>query len=205
MRGTSLRRALGAALALAWPAAAGAATITQTYSFAFTSFVDVGGLGVPSPIPAIAGSFTLTFDPTVYTDNNTTDIVVNYLTGAVVDSPIGFDNFPSAGPGQPGYLAIGGIQFDADFIAFGTNDFALNLVYLDPANARLALCSDGYACGIAPGSTIASGYTLAGYPDSGWLVTAGAGVPEPASWALMVTGLGVAGAAIRRRARPARA
>jgi hypothetical protein len=188
-----------AVLAAGVAAPVNAVAITQTYTFAFTGFIDVGGLDVPSPVPAIAGSFTVTFDPAVYIDNNITDITVNYLTGAVVDSVIGFDNFPAAGPGQPGYLAIGGIQFDADFISFGTNDFALNLVYVDSAHPRLALCSDGYACGNAPGSTIASGYTLAGYPDSGWLVSAGGGVPEPASWALMVAGFAVAGGALRRR------
>jgi hypothetical protein len=197
---TLVGSAIGLGLALGLAAPAGAVSITQTYSFVFTSFIDVGGLNIASPLSAIAGSFTLTFDPDVYVDNDTTDIVVNYLTGAVVDSPIGFDNFPSAGVGQPGYLAIGGVQFDADFISFGTNDFALNLVYFDPAHPHLALCSDGYACGTAPGSTIASGYTLAGYPDSGWLVSVGGGVPEPASWALMIAGLGLTGGALRRRA-----
>jgi hypothetical protein len=189
-----------AAIGVALSATPGhAVTINQTYVFAFTGFVDVGGLNLPPPITSIAGSFTVTFDPAVYTDNNTTDITVNYLTGVVVDSVIGFDNFPASGPGQPGYLAVGGIQFDADFISFGTNDFTLNLVYLDPAHPRLALCSDGYLCGSAPGNTIASGYTHAGYPDSGWLVSAGGGVPEPASWALMIAGFGLMGATLRRR------
>ena len=195
-----LSLAVAGALALG-PAAAHAALVAETYTFAFNGFADVIS-SVPAPIRHVTGSFTLTFDPDVFVDNDTTDIVVNYLHGPVVGSQIGFDNFPGGG-GSPGFIAIGGIQFDADFISTGTDDFTFNLKYLDPAHAILARCSDGYACGSAPGSTIASGYTLSGYPDSAWLPSMG-GVPEPSTWAMMLLGFGALGL-VRRRAlgRPA--
>jgi hypothetical protein len=46
-----------------------------------------------------------------------------------------------------------------------------------------------------------SGLTLDVAPDAQPPVTAGGGVPEPASWALMIAGFGLAGAALRRRRR----
>ena len=178
-----------------------AATVTETYTFNFNSFIDVGGV-LPSPLSAIAGSVTLTFDPTVDADNVTSGVVVNYLTGVTVDSPIGYTYFAPIVPGGLAYLSIGGIAFDADFISFGANDLAVTYKFTDPANPMFALCSDGYACGSAPGSTIASGYTLAAFPNDGWLVSDGA-IPEPATWALMLLGFGFAGAAVREQRRKA--
>jgi hypothetical protein len=194
-----LPAALAAALLAAASAPAQAATVTETYAFSFSNFIDVGG-AVPSPISAISGSVTLTFDPTVDADNVTSGVVVNYLNGAVVDSPIGYTYFAPTSPGGLAYLSIGGIAFDADFISFGTNDLAVTYKFTNPASPQLALCSDGYACGTAPPSTVASGYTLAGYPNDGWLVGTGS-IPEPGVWALMLLGFGVAGGALRSQRR----
>jgi len=180
--------------AVSTPAAA--SVVTETYAFSLTNFVDVGTLAVPSPLATITGSFTITFDPDVYVDNATAGLVVNYLNGPSVDSQIGFTNVP-AGGGRPDFLAIGGIANDADFIAFGTNDFALTLKFFNPALAQLALCSDGYGCGTAPSTAIASGYTLVGFPDSAWIPVTGA-IPEPGAWILMLLGFSVIGASLRR-------
>jgi hypothetical protein len=174
-----------------------AAVVTETYSFTMANFIDVGG-PVASPLASISGSFTLTFNPNVYVDNATAGLTVNYLTGPTIASPIGYTNIPSTGPGVPDYLSIGGIQNDADYMVFGTDDFVLSLKFFDPAAAQFGLCSDGYSCGSVPSSTIASGYTLSGYPDSGWLPQAGIlTVPEPASWMLLLGASGIL-AAMRR-------
>jgi hypothetical protein len=197
LRTTAVSLAAIAGLLASTPAAH-AATVTETYMFNFSNFIDVGG-SLPSPLSAIAGSVTITFDPTVDADNVTSGVVVNYLTGAIVDSPIGYTYFAPTVPGGIAYLAIGGTAYDSDFIAFGANDVAVNYKFTDPAHPFLALCSDGYACGTAPPSTVASGYTLAGYPNDGWLVGTGT-IPEPGAWMLMLAGFGLAGAALRRRA-----
>lgn len=198
MKSSIAKAAAACVLALGLSSAAAAAVVTETYSFTLNDFVDEGA-GLPSPLAAITGSFTLTFDPTLYYDNDTTDIVVNYLSDPFIASPIGFDNFPG-GPGATSYIAIGGIQFDADFISEGTDDFTLNLKYVDdPSTAVLALCGDGYSCGGAPPSAVASGYTLAGYPNSFWLPFQGSAAPEPATWTLLMGGFGLAGAGLRRR------
>ena len=192
-------------LALATPSSeARAAAVTQTYDFSFTNFVDVGGM-LPPPITSISGSFTVTFDPSVYADNVTTGVVVNSLSDASVASPIGYTNFP-AGGGFPVYLAIGGTANDSDYIKFGTDDFVLSLIYYGPGKARLGLCSDGYSCGTGAPGDIASGYTLAGYADDAWLpTTASFSVPEPATWATMLAGFGGLGLAMRAGRRRAAA
>ncbi len=182
---------------MAAASSASAGVVTETYAFTFNNFIDATANN-PSPLSNISGSFTLTFDPSLSYSNDTADIVVNFLSDPFVSSPIGFDNVPSPGPGQWGYIAIGGILNDADFIAVGTDDFTLNLKYLNPGFPLLALCSDGYACGNAPGSAVASGYTLAAVPDSAWLPGDGA-VPEPATWAMLTVGFGALGAILRRR------
>ena len=86
-------------MALSLAGAAHAGIVTETYSFVLSGFVDEGST-VPSPLASIAGSFTLTFDPTQYYDNDTADIIVNYLTDTHISSPIGFDNFPAGIPGR---------------------------------------------------------------------------------------------------------
>jgi len=55
----------------------------------------------------------------------------------------------------------------------------------------------------------ADGFALTGpasfYNDNGGFVTVTTSVPEPASWALMIGGFGLVGAALRRRGIAARA
>ena len=200
-RTTGLCAALAAGLLTVAAAAApaNAAVITRTYAFTLGDFIDVGGGDVPPPMTSLSGSFTVTFDP----DLNTTDgtsVVVNALSDGSVDSPIGYTNF-AAGGGFPDFLSIGGLANGADFIAFGVNDVAVTFKFFDPSHPAFAICDDGYACGNAPGSTFASGYTLAAFPNSGWLATSGTvtQIPEPAAWTLMLAGFGALGGALRQR------
>lgn len=182
-------------------ASAQAATVTKTYDFSLGDFVDVIGNNA-APLATITGSFTLTFDPAVGVNNDTADITTNSLSDTHINSPIGF----GFAPGTPLFISIGGLQNGDGSIAQFSNDFVLQLKFANAASLdspMLSLCSDGFACGSAPGATFASGYTLLDH-NGAWLaregsVTVGGGVPEPASWALMMLGFGGLGAALRTR------
>jgi hypothetical protein len=180
--------------------AAQAAVVTQAYHFTLGNFFDIADSPVAPPISSISGAFTVTFDTDFYLQNGLT-VVVNSLNGVSVDSAIGYTFWPAVA-GSPAYLSIGGIESAAEYINGGTNDFTLSLKFTDPALPALAICDDDYSCGSAPGTTIASGYTQRGSPDSYWLARSGSiGVPEPAAWALMLLGFGVTGAALRGQVR----
>jgi hypothetical protein len=190
------------------PASSRAATITENLSFNLTGFVDIGGTNTAPPIPTITGAITVTYDPTLSYDNDTTDIVVHSLTGITVGSPLGFTY-------QDGFLEFGGTQNDSDFVVENTNDLVVAFDVTNPSAPVFIPCSTpGYTCGVATGSSLvdAAGYTLVGY-NTGWfygvqstvsptLPPAPASAPEPATTALL--GAGLAGLAVISRRRPSR-
>jgi hypothetical protein len=172
--------------------AAQAATVTETYDFNLSGFVDIFNNATP-PISSLSGSFTVTFDPTIAVDNQTTGITQNSLTpGITLGSTLGFTSF-TATSSHPFALFIGGISNDADTLAVNkTNDIVLSLEFLNPTNfadPTLIPCVTGLLCGKFNGdsSVFASGYTLS---DSFFLATAGSvsAVPEPSTWAMMILG-----------------
>src|ERR1700722_4918448 len=105
-------------LALFSSGSASAAPITETFTFNLSGFVDIVNNLAP-PDTTISGSFTVTYDPTLFYDNDTTDITVNYLNGVTVSSPLGFTYGMSGGTG---FLEFGGTQNDSDAVGLDTND-----------------------------------------------------------------------------------
>jgi len=196
--------ALGAGLFV--PASVQAAVITENLTFNLTGFVDITtGSNIPPPDPSITGSITVTYDPSLTYDNDTTNIVVHSLTGITVGSPLGFTY-------QNGYLEFGGTQNDSDYVVENTNDLVVAFYVANPADPTFIPCSTpGYTCGKYTGSSLvdAAGYTLSGY-DTGWFYgvqstvtpTLPASTPEPSTVALL--GLGIAGLAAIARRRSAR-
>ncbi len=180
-----------------------AAPISENLNFSLSGFVDITGT-TPPPIPLITGSITVTYDPTLTYDNDTTDIVVHSLTGITVGSALGFTY-------QGGFLEFGGIQNDADLVFSKTNDLVVAFNVTNPTAPTFVPCSTpGYTCGKYTGSSLvdAAGYTRAN-SATGWFYGAPQsvvspnrivpGVPEPTTCALIGAGLGAIG--IVKRAR----
>ncbi len=184
---------------------ASAVTISENLNFSLSGFVDIGGKVAP-PISLITGSITVTYDPTLMYDNDTTDIVVHQLSGIKVDSALGFTY-------QNGFLEFGGIQNDASLVFQNTNDLVVAFNVKDPAHPMFVPCSTpGYTCGSYTGSSLvdAAGYTRTG-TNTGWFYRAPQSsvsptpivpsVPEPETYGLLIGGLVLVGAAARHRPR----
>jgi len=162
-----------------------AATITETIAFTASNF-----FSSTAPIDPVTGSFTVTFDPAV-ADTMFEPATLNSLNIPGVDS---------AGPSISFYEGSGSIEIKAGDFSIGPY-FTLEL-FASPA------VLDGHGSGSfadEPGDDLAA-YDLNPAVDGVQLSTTGtftvtSGVPEPATWAMMLTGFGGLGAVLRSRRR----
>ena len=99
---------------------------------------------------------------------------------------------------------LGDTKTDVVLFKFHPDDQKLHIDYLTDHKAGFTFATDFNVDGNGPGDYQGGVYLAKGndFSQSAQVLyhfTTDAGVPEPASWALMLLGLGGAGAALRRR------
>lgn len=180
MKYTTMLLALGASVL---PVAAVAAPATFTFSYQASDGLFVGsGAGMLQPGGGVVAVTDLTAS---FTPNGGSSI--GPFTFPFIFSATGF----ISGSLTPGILSTSGAE--NDFLACFDSD-----------------CNDGFA--FVPAGTLAPiaaftsgntfGYAFEPFNAGGWsFEPVGGVVPEPASWAMMIAGFGLVGAAMRRKAR----
>jgi hypothetical protein len=195
--------ALGLLASIAAPASA--ATLTTAFDADNANdgvMFDVSVLGGPLSLQGIG----------INADFGTFDYSVYYRTGGVgtsVNTPsdwtlVGrFDALTTAGIGAVTLLDIDDLDLaaGATYGFYVTDAGSFSVQYTDSTAAvGDVLASDGaLAVKVGYGVTAPFGDASSPRAFNGTLTYAAAAVPEPASWALMIAGFGLVGAAMRRR------
>jgi hypothetical protein len=179
-------RALAGAACLAIvPAAADAAVLTKTFAFQASDFAPFPGSGV-SPFAEVTGSVTVTWDNSVDVIDQFTGVTVNSLS-IPYQPQLAFSYIRSVD-----VLRVGAANQSSQ-MSGSSNDFTLSIGAASLANHDSVYTAFSFANANVTNFFRANELRIAD-------VT---GVPEPASWALMIAGFGLAGAALRRRASQA--
>jgi hypothetical protein len=149
-----------------------AAIVTENLTADLSSFIDVAG-STPAPNASVDGSFSVTFNTSSYIAPTTSGLTVNSFTGTTISGPIEYTWNPSSS-----ILSIGSSS-NIGYIYAGQNDVVFQFNLSNLSDPVLSVCSNpGFSCGTANGNALfyASGYTLASYPNDGWLATVANGV-----------------------------
>ena len=156
--------------ALMTAAGAHAADITLTYDITASDFG--GGVALPAPVDPVILDFSVTFDPSVVTGPTTVGLDVRSF------------NLPDS---LEFTYAPGDVLTVATHPVFnGCDSPALSLcAFIDPFSTRGALF-------VQQSTSDGSSYVAKS-------ITFSTGVPEAATWSMMILGLGLAGAMLRRR------
>jgi hypothetical protein len=183
----------GAMMLASVPAAA--AVVTQSY------LVTANFIQQTAPVKSLTLGFTLTFDPLMSAGDTA---VSNYTTSSAAAQfnslPITFSTTYYAGFGT--YVLLGGAPGGSQYLE-GSDDFFVNFL-VDaqgaPAAGRAANVEYSFTGFRATYNTPLAVIVLNNVVDPGPGPGPGpGGVPEPATWAMLLIGFGAIGAATRQR------
>jgi hypothetical protein len=174
-----------AALAIAAAMPAEAATITRDYVFTGSNIQTTFGNAV-SPVSTVNLTFRVTFDPLVEQLNAPTGAM---LTGANI--PLGSAFRHSFIPNNMDRMSVGGAANGTFGVGVSNDDFTLDF--------RNALSDTPQFTVFFFSTAATSGSVFRAF--SGQISSVA--VPEPASWAMIIAGFGILGAAMRYRHRKA--
>lgn len=161
--------------------AASATPITRVFDFTASGFTSDFGPPMAAPTDPVVGSFEITFDPAAGDVFDVTTGISLRSLNIPLGSPLAYTYFSG-----PDVLRVGGLSFGVSGVLFASNDFRLQIADLTGTPTFQGLT---YA-ELSVGTT--------GFDSSTGQVTFGA-TPEPAAWALLLTGFGLVGLSLRGR------
>jgi hypothetical protein len=144
--------------------------------------------------PNLAGNFAFTYAgaPDLVVDGHTFHTGANLLSGTFGGAAIVGQNGATSGSTLDATSSGGSLVFHSDFLTFlatGDRAFALSMTSIaDPLHASPGQSLDSFGA-VSTGSFQAD---IAGGGNQG-------GIPEPATWAMMILGFGAVGLTLRRR------
>jgi hypothetical protein len=172
----------------------------QTFDVTFTAHGFTSEFGQPVPVDPVTGSFLIAIDPTQTYIDEQADLA-NFTINTPVAGGLSFTYSPTGVTGQssPGELVVGGV-FDGAFqvqINPPTDDFYLQIPNFFTAPTYQQL---GYVQAAIGAENLFDTHsdTLGSVTVTPVLTS---GVPEPSTWAMLLTGFGFFGLLGYRKTR----
>ncbi len=183
-----MKRIVTAALAgalLGSASVADAATITRSFEF-YAMIFDPG-----APFSSLNGQFTVTFDPSASSAGSLDKLTFSPSSLNLTTANTGF-SYSYSGPFS--LMTVGGTAGGVGTVATNASDFVLR--FTGAGSDPFSYLPQGFSYSDGSGKSWSGDFQIS-------IASTPPGVPEPATWGLMVLGLGAIGAAMRRQRQTA--